>query len=83
MEQNLSCSFKTVPMLCNLNICLLDLQIKSKMVFLFLLLSVINTGGEQISESVDFSDLVIYDVFNDSYLAVFNENMDYSGKHFN
>jgi hypothetical protein len=37
-------------------------------------------AGEQIEESVDFSDLIISDVFNDSYLAVFNENMDFSGK---
>jgi hypothetical protein len=39
-------------------------------------------SGYTIGESVkvvDFSDLAIYDAFNDSYLAVFNAEYLYSG----
>jgi hypothetical protein len=37
------------------------------------------TVGESV-DVVDFSDLAIYDTFNGSYLAAFNEEFIYSGK---
>ena len=37
--------------------------------------------GEQLVEVVDLSDLTIHDVFNNSYLTMFNKDLDFSGKH--
>ena len=53
----------------------------SKMFWLFLSVGIMCSKGEQLVEVVDLSDLTIHDVFNNSYLAMFNKDLDFSGKH--
>ena len=49
--------------------------------YLWLLVQSTGSGGNEImTEVVDFSDLAIYDVINNSFLHTFDSYNDYTGK---